>query len=276
MSAYEQLDLFDLTEAIKDTAKRIADGELVNASDKLDLAEQMWEARRRMPVTREYGAWWRTTGISYSRVWRAVLVKAGERIVREGRPDVNLVNIGGEFSIRRFADTGDGWIVGGDEDEAAPFDSEHSGQENWYTPAWVFEGLGLTFDLDVAAPADGVPWVPAQRHFTEADDGLAQPWNGVVWCNPPYSAPTPWCHRFAEHPDMALLIRADLSTTGPLTAFAAADAVWAPSGRLQFVDGEGQRGGAVTFSTVMLGRGRPVIEAMQRLAAVSGVTRVLS
>ena len=27
----------------------------------------------------------------------------------------------------------------------------------WYTPPWVFEGLGVTFDLDVASPADPPP-----------------------------------------------------------------------------------------------------------------------
>ena len=64
---YEQLELFELTETICATAQRIADGEIVNAADKLDLAEQMYEARRRMPATREYGNWWRTTKIGYRR-----------------------------------------------------------------------------------------------------------------------------------------------------------------------------------------------------------------
>jgi phage N-6-adenine-methyltransferase len=273
---YEQLTLFELTEAICETAKRLADGEIVNAEDKLDLAEQMYAAREQIKADREYGNWWRNTaemaGIEYGRTWRAVLVKAGKRIAEDGRPGVHPVNTGGEFSIKRFAETGDGWITG----DEATFDTEHSGQEAWYTPAWVFEGLGLEFDLDVAAPPGGVPWIPARHHYTEDDDGLAQPWQGVVWCNPPYSAPAPWCKRFATHDEMALLIRADLSTGGPLVALEAADALWAPDGRLDFVDGVGERGGSVTFSTVMLGRGDTVVEGMHRLAEVSGVTRELS
>lgn len=275
--SYEQLDLFELTEVVRDTAKRIADGEIVNADDKLDLAEQMWEARRRMPANREYGAWWSNTGIDYSHPWRAVLVAAGKRIARDGRPVLNPVKDGGEFSIKRFAATGDGWITTAtaDDDTAEPeqpFDTNNTGQDAWYTPKWVFDGLAVTFDLDVASPPGGVPWVPARQHFTEDDDGLAHPWHGVVWCNPPYSAPTDWCRRFAEHPDMALLIRADLSTGGPLTALRAADALWAPHGRLEFVDGVGRRGGLVTFSTVMLGRGRVVVDAMHRLADERGGT----
>jgi hypothetical protein len=68
-----------------------------------------------------------------------------------------------------------------------------------YTPAWVFDGLGLVFDLDVAAPVAGGDVVPARARYTVADDGLAQPWYGAVWCNPPFSDSTPWAERFIEH-----------------------------------------------------------------------------
>lgn len=47
-----------------------------------------------------------------------------------------------------------------------------------YTPQQIFEDLGLTFSIDVAAPPGGVPWVPAQRFLTADDDGLSQPWDG--------------------------------------------------------------------------------------------------
>lgn len=45
------------------------------------------------------------------------------------------------------------------------------------------------FTLDVAAAPHNAR---CDRFYTLADDGLAQPWDGRVWCNPPYSALADW------------------------------------------------------------------------------------
>jgi DNA N-6-adenine-methyltransferase (Dam) len=71
--------------------------------------------------------------------------------------------------------------------------------DDYYTPRWVFDAMGLTFDLDVCAPPGGIPWIPAARYFTQADDGLAQPWDGRVWMNPPFSGTGRWVDRFIAH-----------------------------------------------------------------------------
>ena len=68
-----------------------------------------------------------------------------------------------------------------------------------FTPQWVFDGLGIVFDLDPCSPVDGGDCVPAERKYTIDDDGLEQPWHGVVWCNPPFSGATAWADRFRVH-----------------------------------------------------------------------------
>ena len=49
---------------------------------------------------------------------------------------------------------------------------------DYYTPAWLFESMAINFDIDVAAPLLAVPWIPAKRWFSQADDGLTQDWGG--------------------------------------------------------------------------------------------------
>ena len=86
-----------------------------------------------------------------------------------------------------------------------PSDSVATTSDDCYTPRWVFDAMDLEFDLDVAAPIGG-PWhVPARRWFTAEDDGLAQDWDGLVWCNPPYSGFSPWAERFIRHDRVALM-----------------------------------------------------------------------
>jgi len=147
------------------------------------------------------------------------------------------------------------------------------GTDDWYTPAWVFDGMGVTFDMDVAAPPGGLEWLPAHESLSESDDGLTTPWAGWVWCNPPYSAPAAWCRKWALHePGGCILIRADLSTSGPHAAFRAAHAIYFAEKRIQFVNGQGGSTGAVHFSTVLLARGAKCVEALHRLASLTGGT----
>ena len=43
-----------------------------------------------------------------------------------------------------------------------------------------------TIDLDPCSNSHEQPNIPATKHFTEEDDGLAQGWHGRVYMNPPY------------------------------------------------------------------------------------------
>jgi hypothetical protein len=78
--------------------------------------------------------------------------------------------------------------------------------DEWYTPRWLFEAAGITFDTDVCAPLNPEHRTcPAHRYLTAVDDGLSAPWDGLVWCNPPYSQTPRWVDRIVGHRDWLML-----------------------------------------------------------------------
>ena len=106
-----------------------------------------------------------------------------------------------------------------------------------YTPQWIFNLLGVTFDIDVASPPGGVPWIPAKRYFTQADDGLAQEWSGLVWCNPPFSDILPWVRRLNEHRNgIALLPHTKGSWRREVWKYADGIAEWETLTEIRFIN----------------------------------------
>ena len=71
--------------------------------------------------------------------------------------------------------------------------------DEMFTPPWIFEALGVSFDLDVASSHNKYVVVPAKKYFTIEDDSLNQEWYGTVWMNPPFSKVTPWIDKWLEH-----------------------------------------------------------------------------
>lgn len=132
--------------------------------------------------------------------------------------------------------------------------------DDFLTPAWIFEVLGLSFDLDVASP----PWathVPATTFYTKADNGLAQPWFGRVWMNPPYSEATPWVARFIDHRHgIALLPWAKSAWTCRI--WAAADAIALPPRIFDF------DGGSISYMVMFAAFGEECVDALTRLGKV--------
>ena len=111
--------------------------------------------------------------------------------------------------------------------------------DEWLTPPGIIAALG-DFDLDPCAPAVR-PWGTAASHYTLADNGLAQPWKGRVWCNPPFGREAvKWLRRMAAHRNGVALIPARTETAMFYECvWGAADAVLFIEGRPHFhyVDG---------------------------------------
>lgn len=137
--------------------------------------------------------------------------------------------------------------------------------DDWYTPRWIFDAAGLTFDMDVAAPVDPL-WrtCPARRYLTAADDGLEQPWEGTVWLNPPYKASQPWIDRFTKHPaGLALLpVLPEVHWRGQLAK--AADAITILAVNFLRPDGRQVR---LMWCNLLAARGAECVAALERVAA---------
>ena len=142
--------------------------------------------------------------------------------------------------------------------------SEGVTTNDYYTPKWLFDAMGLEFDIDVAAPLHGIPWIPAKRWFSQADDGLAQEGGGgLVWMNPPYSKPEPWADKFIQNANGVALVPA---TRGKWFArlWDQADCVLPTPYNFKFESPSGQL--QISYLTFLFAIGEPSVKALDGLA----------
>lgn len=112
----------------------------------------------------------------------------------------------------------------------------------WYTPAWVFDALGLQFDLDPASPHDFETAVPATTKFTVFDDGLKKAWFGRVFLNPPYGKETGfWIRRMIDHGNGIALVFSRTDASWFQDAMRSSTAVLFVGGRIEFIPGRENR-----------------------------------
>lgn len=69
------------------------------------------------------------------------------------------------------------------------------GSDTWVTPPEVFNPLHEEFHFTLDACATDAEAARVPRFYTPQDNGLVQPWTGVVWCNPPYSESAKWAEK---------------------------------------------------------------------------------
>lgn len=123
--------------------------------------------------------------------------------------------------------------------------------DEWYTPKYVFDALGCTFDLDVAHPRDhSHTAVPALRFFYEA--ALEQVWSGFIWMN-----------RFFDHGDGVALTPDRTSAPWFQRCWERADMVLFVSPKIKFVAPDGSLGEQPGNGTVLWATGERGVEALQ-------------
>ncbi|KXS55591.1 MAG: bacteriophage DNA methylase [Marinobacter sp. T13-3] len=152
--------------------------------------------------------------------------------------------------------------------EARPPAGGHKSVE-WYTPKWIFDELGITFDLDPSSPHDYETFVPCDERYTVFDDGLSKPWFGRVWLNPPFGPDVGfWVRRMIDHGNGIALVFSRTDAAWCQEAMQSASAILFLAGRVEFVPGhENQhkksRSGA---GTVLFAFGDECAVALERLS----------
>lgn len=150
--------------------------------------------------------------------------------------------------------------------------------DEWYTPRYIFDALGLVFDLDVAAPVSGPEGrihVPCRAVLTPVQDGLKAPWHGLVWMNPPFGHmrhKRAWLRRFFDHGNGIALVP-DRTSAPWFQEFAPlADAICWVSPKIKFHRPDGSLGMSPGTGTALLAAGEVAAAALDRcgLGMVTG------
>ena len=137
--------------------------------------------------------------------------------------------------------------------------------DEWYTPRYIFDGLGETFDLDVACPPTGPRHVPASSWFHS--DALELPWHGFVWMNPPFGhqrVKRAWLSKFFAHGNGIALVPDRTSAPWFQEYGPKADAICWVSPKIKFERPDGSRGEWPGTGTALLAAGERARSALLR------------
>ncbi len=141
---------------------------------------------------------------------------------------------------------------------------------DWATPKGFFDLVSaeFAFDLDAAASHNNAK---CNRYYTEEEDGLSQPWQGTVWCNPPYGRGIKdWVRKgydsAQEGAVVVMLIPARTDTTYWHEYVMRAAEVRLIRGRLVFGDGEATSNAPFPCALVVFRSGEhaPTFSTMDR------------
>lgn len=141
--------------------------------------------------------------------------------------------------------------------------------DEWYTPKYIFDALGVTFDLDVAAPLDGPRYVPCLGWIYERS--LEREWSGFIWMNPPFghqSTKRKWLRKFFDHGNGIALLPDRTSAPWWQEFAPLSDAVLFVSPKVKFERPDGSIGEQPGTGTTLLASGDRGLNALMGARAL--------
>ncbi len=135
--------------------------------------------------------------------------------------------------------------------------------DEWYTPKYIFDALGVKFDLDVAHP-ECETFVPATNIITA--NSLEKTWFGFVWMNPPWCSTKDkarWIEKFIAHGNGVALMPDSTSADWWQIFSKNSDAVLFTATRVRFVKPNGTTGDNPANGTTLFAIGPYAVKALQ-------------
>ena len=144
--------------------------------------------------------------------------------------------------------------------------------DQWYTPRYIFDALGLTFDMDVASPPEGPRHVPARSWIWEGS--LEEDWRGLIWMNPPFghqSTKRKWLRKFFDHGNGVALLPDRTSAPWWQEFAPLADAVLFVTPKVKFERPDGTIGEQPGTGTTLFASGITAEKALIRASSLGQV-----
>ena len=141
--------------------------------------------------------------------------------------------------------------------------------DEWYTPQYIFDALDVEFDLDVAAPVGGPPFVPLKTWDWISEGSLQKKWEGMVWMNPPFGGRNgiaPWLDKFFDHGNGIALTPDRTSAPWWQDAAARACSILFIRGKVKFIRPDGTEGKSPANGTTLFAAGLDAGHALCRAA----------
>jgi len=137
--------------------------------------------------------------------------------------------------------------------------------DEWYTPKFIFDALGVWFDCDVASPINGPRYVPCFMFIHS--NSLDIQWNGFVWMNPPFghqSTKRKWLNKFFNHGNGIALLPDRTSAPWWQEFAPKADAILFVNGKIKFERPDGSIGEQPGTGTCLFAAGNTAVQALIR------------